>query len=456
MDRPPKEYAVLLEVSSFKAGAISHSGDDLGTVLACRAGRVGSTWLEKGSSHGAQSNGRSKKLAWLVRDALLRGPLELTVRLMSAAAFLAPESVHGEASYSLDALLGTTTELRLGAADVAVKLTVGEPSLLQERGISPAPGCYRDGSNWFGVEPAPLRPLLREELSSCALWGEAFVPAVTHVAAHLLFAGVSFRRGALGWRSPLEPGPRARGPGGEDVPSHVAGAKPGWGAASEGVTLLAVPQLELPDGSVVNDAHVINTRLLIPALYGGAALTEAARRWEQRIAYDYAPSLWAELGVEDYAALFARAAPGYPWLFTSRASAAVHHAAKHLLLSEAAALRARVGGEATPSSLRQTCAEFRAALGDAPFLGGGEAGCTDVSFYGVNVLLFVTNVGPVRSVMTEAGLLPWWRRMEALLPPARALPADAFGPSMQGYTGGWLHEPPQEEPVRVGNRQCVP
>ena len=248
---------------------------------------------------------------------------------------------------------------------------------------------------------------------------------------------------------------RLRGPAGEELPAHVAGAKPGWGPAGfpDCLSFAAVSMLETADGRVVNDVYVI-MRHLIPALYGPAALTDAALAWERRLAYEYAPSLWAAASTADVATIFSRTAPAYPWLLTAPLSAAVHIGTKHVLLAEWATLRLRVGGEPQSCSLARIFADFRAALGGQPFVGGSFAGPTDLSFYGCTVLHYVTRCEPVTSLMTEHGLAPWHERMAALLPPRRALPPEGFGPSAAGYKMGWMCEPAQAEPVGA-RRDCV-
>ena len=121
------------EDDRFFVGKKSHSGDDLGTVLSVRVGAAGSSWEEKGSSCGAVSDGRAKRMGLHVRDALSRGALELTLRLVSLPAFLAPETTHGEATLSLDQHFGKKPlELLLGASSVPVSITVGEPNLLEK------------------------------------------------------------------------------------------------------------------------------------------------------------------------------------------------------------------------------------------------------------------------------------------------------------------------------------
>jgi hypothetical protein len=455
-------YAIVLEVLSFNTGATSHSGDDLGTVLGGRVGLSGTPWAEKGSASGAQTNGRSKKLGFLFRNALQRSPMELTVVLLSPAAFLAPESVHAEQSLPLAELCsGGTRELKLGSAGVRVLVTAemgqGESALFAARGVTPSPCAYADGSNWHGTDPfPPLQLSLASLASGTVLWGETLVPGKSHVAVHLHHAGVAFSHGSLGWRSPLEAPPlRLRGPAGEELPAHVAGAKPGWGPAGfpDCLSFAAVPMLETADGRVVNDVYVI-MRHLIPALYGPAALTDAALAWERRLAYEYAPSLWAAASTADVATIFSRTAPAYPWLLTAPLSAAVHIGTKHVLLAEWATLRLRVGGEPQSCSLARIFADFRAALGGQPFVGGSFAGPTDLSFYGCTVLHYVTRCEPVTSLMTEHGLAPWHERMAALLPPRRALPPEGFGPSAAGYKMGWMCEPAQAEPVGA-RRDCV-
>jgi hypothetical protein len=41
-------------------------------------------------------------------------------------------------------------------------------------------------------------------------------------------------------------------------------------------------------------------------------------------------------------------------------------------------------------------------------------------------------------------------RLLVLLPAANSLPMSAFGPSMDGWTGGWLLDPPQFDPTKHG------
>ena len=422
-------------------------------MLAVRVGEAGSSWEDKGSSCGAVSDGRQKRLGMLVRDALSRGPLELTLRLVSLPAFMAPETTHGEATLSLDDRFGKKPlELKLGAALCPVSISVGEPNLLEKASLKPAMSAYADGSNRFGVDPSPQLSLSKKELESCTLHGDSFVPAVAWVSAHLAHAGVAVRR-SQGPRSPLEAGPAQKDAKGEPVTPHLAGGKAGWGAAGEGWCLCAVPQLETANGRVVNDPFIIS-RAVLSALYGGKGRDEKTLSWERKIGYTLLPAIWAEMSGADYANLFARNAPNFPFLFTSPLSPLPLYV-RHTTLGEVEALRSRVGGEvvalaSAKGTVARVCAEFSAELAFGKgkfFLGSNSPGPTDVSFYGALLVTWLAEVGPVRAAVADAQLLPWFESMLKLLPPAKVLGQP--GPCLEGWRAGWLLEPPQAKPART-------
>lgn len=99
---------------------------------------------------------------------------------------------------------------------------------------------------------------------------------------------------------------------------------------------------------------------------------------------------------------------------------------------------------------RQMDEGFMAGVGERLFVGGENAGPADIYFYEMDTLHYVGDIGPGRAVKEDVDLKPWMDCVIALLPaPApKVLPMSAFGPAIDGRTGGRLLESPQFDPIK--------
>lgn len=365
---------------------------------------------------------------------------------------------------------------------VTVNITIGSDAILT--GERPFPRTHPCGTNHFGMLPEGLgdEELRPADLEGCILWGDAAEPMTTWVACHFLFQDKAFRVGQMLVKSPVPPFPKVKDHKGMDVRASASGAKAGWGVAQapDKIVSNAVPMLELnppqqqmmdesvasvtssppPSGLVIADGVMINY-LIIPLLYP-QKMTPDILRWERKIGYEFIPAMWREYDGADYCTAFQRTCPNYPASFKSRMSPIMRQpvcVVKRLHHREMRVLKNYIGQEYAPAlgtTRRDIYVQFKTEMGQhmgkQDFMGGEFPNATYVSFYGVNILRFVTNVGNTRTLIEQCGLLPWFYRMMDLIPPSKCLKMDYFGPAMTGWKGGWLLDPPQFEPVRIGGR----
>jgi hypothetical protein len=287
---------------------------------------------------------------------------------------------------------------------------------------------------------------------------QAHEPMKSWVACHFIYQKKAFKQGPMLVKAPTPPFPKVKDYKEKFVHCSPSGAKSGYGISQppDNVISNAVPMLELTregdnKAMIIQDGVIINY-LVIPILYPQKA-TEEVMKWERKIGYEFIPAMWHEYDGKDYINIFRRTLCNYPATFKSYLNPAMRKplfAGRRLMNREMRRIKNYIGEEFdSGKTMKDIFNEFKTDMGGNDFMGGSEPNPTDVSFYGVNVIRYVTDVGPNRRLMDEFGLKPWMERMMKIIPTSDCLKMPYFGPSMEGWKGGWLCDPPQLEPVKL-------
>ncbi|CAB9496457.1 expressed unknown protein [Seminavis robusta] len=461
--------ASLLSNKPHKAVLVTAQGVEPGGHIEARVGRKNASWENRGSNDGAVSENAGENgqvvLGWLIYNTFRRpvDELEMHLRVMTRHHKLVGKEVMGEVKVDLR----NVNQKEVKVMGVKLNLTIGSDRILVDH-PNPATRTHPCGTNHFGMLPTGIDELAMNDLKGCYLWGSASEPMTSWVACHLLHHNKPFKTGPMLVQSPIPPLPKVKDYKDELVNANTCGAKSGYGVAQapDKVITNAVPMLEIrreDDGPrMIADGVIINY-LIIPLLYP-QKMTPDVLRWEKIIGYEFIPAMWREYTGVEYAAAFARACPNYPATFTSRFSPVMRQPVAvmtRLMARERTILKDYMGEEydRTPdkTTMKSIMTKFKTELGrqmgKQDFMGGETPNATDVSFYGVNILRFVTEVGPTKKLIEEVGLLPWMYRMMDILPPSKCLAPRFFGPPMEGWKGGWLVDPPQLEPVKYDGPQ---
>lgn len=437
-----------------------------------RVGAKDTSWEDRGSNDGAISEDAVKtdglsevSVGWLVYNTFHRDDLELMIRVMTRSHRMVGRECMGEIKVELK----NVNQKEVQVMGVTINITMGSEDIFTNN-ASPVPRTHPCGTNHFGMLPAGIQELKPSDLDGCIIWGEFHEPMTCWVACHFLYHKRAFQNGDMLVQSPVPPIPKVQDHKGQQVNASASGAKSGYGVsqAPDKIISNAVPMLEIQphDGDtrpvVITDGVIINY-LIIPLLYEETSAD--IMRWEQMIGYEFIPAMWREHDGADFCTNFQRTCPNYSAPFKSRYSPMMRKplcAVKRLMNREMRVLKDYIGAEYNPNPevtlidiFKQFKTEMNQQMGKQDFMGGVKPNATDVSFYGINVLRYVTDVGPTRQLIETAGLLPWMYRMLDILPPSDCLKMEFFGPSMTpGWKGGWLMDPPQFDPVKVAKIQA--
>ena len=164
------------------------------------------------------------------------------------------------------------------------------------------------------------------------------------------------------------------------------------------------------NGRQVNDTLII-FKYLVPALAGSDAFN---LDWETKIAYQYQMSTVYHLTNQEAIANFKGKGGDGP-LPGFLASCILPRIRKGGLKD----LKAKFDD---PNALEKEAnltvfaKEFASAMDGNNFLGGSEPNPTDVSFYGVNARYVFLKIDTIVGALDAAGLMPWFKRMEELIP----------------------------------------
>lgn len=472
----------LLSGTPIKAILIKATGLEPGGSLAARVGLKTSTWEDRGSNDGAVSENATESgeatISWFVYNTFRRNPenLEMVLRVMTKNHRLVGKEVMGEVKVELR----NVSQKQVKVMDVQLTITIGSEAIFNDTGVTPIPRSHPCGTNHHGMLPEGVEELNQKDLKSCTLWGGAHMPMTSWIACHFLYNGTPFRPGPILVKSPTSV-PKVKDFKGDPVSASPSGAKAGHGVAQAPDKIIsnAAPMLEIKrqrqggdevTSQLIADGVIINY-LLIPALWP-SKVTDDVLRWERKIGYQFIPAMWREFTGVDHAEAFRRTCPNYPATFTSRYSPIMRQPVAVVARNmhrEMQILKDYIGLEFDPMekdtssapkdnnksfvTMKSIFTEFKnemmQQMGKQDFMGGDKPNPTDISFYGVNILRFVTEVGPTRQLIEATGLLPWMYRMMDVLPPSKCLPMEYFGPSMEGWKGGWLMDPAQADPVKV-------
>ena len=456
-----------LSAKPIKAVLVKARGlPEAGACIMARVGSKDTSWEDRGSNDGAVSDnaaesGGEVSIGWLVYNTFHRDDLELMIRVMTRQHRMVGREIMGE----LKVALKNVNQKEVQVMGVTVNITIGSEQIFADY-PTPVPWTHPCGTNHFGMLPDGIQELSPSDLDGCILWGEAHEPITSWVACHFLYHKKAFQNGDMLVKSPVPPIPKVQDHTGKLVNASASGAKSGYGVSQAPDRLIsnAVPMLEIQprEGDtkpvVIADGVIINY-LIIPLLYP-QRMTEDILRWEQKIGYELIPAMWREQDGADFCTAFRRTCPNYPAPFKSRFSPMMRQpvcAAKRLINREMRVIKNYVGQEYNPNpkvTLHDIYTQFKNEMSQhkckQDFMGGEKPNATDISFYGINVLRFVTDVGPTRRLIDEVGLLPWMYRMLDILPPSECLKMEFFGPSMAGWKGGWLMDPPKFDPVKLG------
>lgn len=459
----------LLSATPLRGVSIKATGLEEGGSIKARVGLKNASWVNRGSNDGATSEDAPEsgevEMGWLVYNTFRRDPdqLEVMLRVMTRSHAFVGKEIMGEVKVELR----STTNKEVKVLGVTLVITIGDAKVVATNPVPPTHPC---GTNHFGMLPYGIDELTQNDLKGCTLWGSAYMPMTSWVACHLLYHDKPFRPGPILVKSPLSI-PKVKGYKDEPVPANTSGAKAGYGVANsvDKVISNAVPMLEIKredeeEKRLIADGVIINY-LIIPLLYP-QKITEEVLRWERKIGYELVPAMWRETDGGNHADSFARTCPNYPSSFTSRYSPLMRMPIAMVsrnLQREMDILKNYIGEEFDPTNtgepdnkklatMKSIFTDFKTEMGQQmgkqDFMGGEKPNPTDVSFYGINIVRFVTHVGPTRALIEEVGLLPWMYRMMDLLPPSKCLDPKFFGPAMEGWKAGWLMDPPQPDPVQ--------
>jgi len=234
-----------------------------------------------------------------------------------------------------------------------------------------------DGSNPEGVDPLPpLNWKTKEDLTDVRLVYMPHSPPCVKVRLHLAFNGVAFTT-----MSPAE-------------------------FKKQSAHYKKVPAIFVAKRQI-NDSFII-TKYLTPLLYG----TDVDAVWDAKITYGLQLAMEIE-AFED--------STNWPTLVTFAGYPSfVGFLTWFIPLKKAAAgiraRRAEKDGRFGPlRPAEEYMSEFRAALGERPFLGGEQPGSVDVSLYAT--IITWEAVPLVKRMLRVSDLQDgWWQRMKARMP----------------------------------------
>lgn len=265
--------------------------------------------------------------------------------------------------------------------EAAVASMVSEAAVtnaIREVEAETAEATLPDGSNPEGIDPSPpLGWRTKEDLTEVRVVSMAYSPPCVKVRYHLAFNGVAF--------TTMSPAAfKKQSEHYKKVPAIFVG------------------------GRQINDSFII-IKHLTPVLYNGS---EVDAVWDAKITFGLQLAMEAEAFEDSSNWPVLVTFAGYPsfvgfftWFIPLKKSAANIRARRSEKDSRFGPLR----------SSQEYVNEFRAAVGDRPFLGGEQPGSVDVSMYAT--LITWEAVPLVKRLLQESDLQSgWWQRMKARMP----------------------------------------